>query len=177
MQCPKPCPNLAFLSVKEASGCQDPVKRPLCDGPCYGGVSHAPLLGDRAGTLALSLGCLQSQRRTTPLIGAALVQAICDACAGGTLSAAALCGGPMSGTALADIVLDGMAPQLEGNGRHGEDAAPLVEYAKAEAARVIPERFELPFGRALGLANGRRTQRHGRRHHRRGRKRRERSRG
>jgi hypothetical protein len=25
----------------------------LCDGPCYGGVSHAPLLGDRPGTLAL----------------------------------------------------------------------------------------------------------------------------
>src|SRR5215475_11249836 len=25
----------------------------LRDGPCYGGVSHAPLLGDRPGTLAL----------------------------------------------------------------------------------------------------------------------------
>src|SRR5215813_8004928 len=25
----------------------------LCDGPCYGGVSHAPLLCDRPGTLAL----------------------------------------------------------------------------------------------------------------------------
>jgi hypothetical protein len=36
-------------SAALASG-QEPF---LCDGPCHGGVSHAPLLGDRPGALAL----------------------------------------------------------------------------------------------------------------------------